>query len=291
MKNKFILISIVTVMLLSGCNAVECPKNEEEKNIVLTKESNVGEKDGCNDKAEEKLSMEEIARLDNKGAGWGFVKKKGQKPDIPAETIEMFKKHNTYFMDLSEPKKLYLTFDEGYEAGFTGNILDTLKKCNVPAAFFITGDYFDREEELVARMVEEGHIVGNHTENHKNLHKLESPQQMNEELKSLDDKYFAKFNAHMCYMRPPEGEYSERVLALANAAGYKTVLWSFAYKDWLRNCIKGKEYAIDQVTPYFHNGAIILLHAVSKDNSDALEEIINIAENEGYSFGALSDIK
>ena len=228
-----------------------------------------------------------IASLDNTGSGWGFVKVKGAKPSIPKKTQELFKKYDTYYMDPREEKVLYLTFDEGYENGFTAPILDTLKRCEVPAAFFITGSYFDREQELVKRMVEEGHIVGNHTENHPNLHKLSDPEKMRAEFTELDDKFYNTFGEHMKYMRPPEGEYSERVLALAKDAGYKTILWSFAYKDWLRDDVRGSQYAFDAVTPYLHSGSIILLHAVSQDNSDALEDIINYAKEAGYVFKSL----
>lgn len=231
-----------------------------------------------------------IAALDNTGSGWGFVKIKGSKPSIPKKTQELFQKYDTYYMDPREEKVLYLTFDEGYENGFTAPILDTLKKCEVPAAFFITGSYFDREQGLVKRMVEEGHIVGNHTENHPNLHKLSDPEKMRAELTELDDKFYNMFGQHMKYMRPPEGEYSERVLALAKDAGYKTMLWSFAYKDWERDVIRGSQYAFDAVTPYLHSGCIILLHAVSQDNADALEDIINYAKEAGYVFKSLDDL-
>ena len=228
--------------------------------------------------------------LDNTGSGWGFVKKKGQKPDIPKKTQELFAKYDAYYMDPSEEKVLYLTFDEGYENGFTAPILDTLKECNVPAAFFITGSYFDRETELVTRMVNEGHIVGNHTENHPNLHKLADPAKMLKEFSELDDKFYQKYGIHMKYMRPPEGEYSERVLATAQSAGYKTMFWSFAYKDWERDNIRGSQYAFDAVTPYLHSGCIILLHAVSQDNANALEDIINYAKEHGYTFKSLDEL-
>ena len=228
--------------------------------------------------------------LDNTGSGWGFVKKKGEKPSIPNKTQDIFKKYATYYMDPTEEKVLYLTFDEGYENGFTAPILDTLKKCEVPAAFFITGSYLERETELVKRMIDEGHIVGNHTENHPNLHKLSEPEKMRQELEELDNKFFEIFGEHMKYMRPPEGEYSERVLAVAKDAGYKTIFWSFAYKDWERDVIKGSQFAFDAVTPYLHSGSIILLHAVSQDNSDALEDIINYAKELGYEFKSLDEL-
>lgn len=231
-----------------------------------------------------------LGALDNTGSGWGFVKIKGSKPNISKKIQDMFAKYDTYCMSPSEEKVLYLTFDEGYENGYTGQILDTLKKCEVPAAFFVTGSYFDRQPDLIDRMVNEGHIVGNHTENHKNLHKLADPDLMRKELSELDDKFFQRYGFHMTYMRPPEGEYSERVLAVAQSAGYRTMLWSFAYKDWERDNIKGNQYAFDAVTPYLHSGCIILLHAVSPDNAGALEDIINYAKEHGYVFKSLDEL-
>lgn len=268
-----IIIAVAAILMLCACGQSETAEVPERAVMENTAES------------------PDLYSISNKGSGWGFKKNEGRKPDIPAETTEMMTKYDTFYMDLSERKVMYLTFDEGYENGYTGQILDTLKKCKVPAAFFITGDYFDREQELVRRMYDEGHIIGNHTEHHPNLHKLENPEKMQEELKILDDKYFAAFGEHMKYMRPPEGEYSERVLAAAQAAGYKTALWSFAYKDWQRGVENGSQYAYNAVTPYFHSGAVILLHAVSKDNADALESIINCAREQGYEFKSLDYIE
>jgi len=242
-------------------------------------------------KAANQQIVSDINAVDNKGMGWGIKKEKGQKPEIPQETCEMLAKYDAFYMDNSGERVMYLTFDEGYEAGFTAQILDTLKKCDVKAAFFITGDYFDREQELVKRMHDEGHIIGNHTEHHPNLHKLSDYKKMQEEFKTLDDRYEALFGERMKYMRPPEGELSERVLAAAKDAGYKTVLWSFAYKDWLRDNVRGAEYAKESVIPYFHSGAVLLLHAVSKDNADALADIINAAKEQGYEFKSLDSIK
>ena len=266
---KRIIMITVFLLLLTGCGG----KNDIYKTSEMVQ-------------TEENAAID-INSINNKGFGWGFKKEKGKKPDMPKETEDMLKKYDAYYVDESGEKVMYLTFDEGYEAGFTSQILDTLKKCDVNAAFFITGDYLDREQELVKRMIDEGHIVGNHTEHHPNLHKLGDYKKMQEEFKSLDDKYEAIFGERMKYMRPPEGELSERVLAAAKDAGYTTVLWSFAYRDWLRDNVQGKEYAKGSVIPYFHDGAILLLHAVSKDNADALEDIINEAKNTGYKFKSL----
>ena len=154
----------------------------------------------------------------------------------------------------------------------------------------VTGPYIETERELVERMISEGHIVGNHTVHHPNLPKLSSAEKMAEELCSLNEKFLTQYGVPMKYMRPPEGEYSERLLKVANTLGYKTILWSFAYKDWDPKQQRGSAYAFNQVTPYLHDGAILLLHAVSKDNADALEDIINYAKNLGYEFKSLDNL-
>ena len=229
--------------------------------------------------------------FDNKGSGWGFVKKKGSEPEIYKSTAQMFETYSTYYLDPKRTKNIYLTFDEGYENGYTATILDILKEEKVPAAFFITGPYLEKETALVDRMVNEGHVVGNHTVNHPNLHKLQDPQKIADELGGLNHVFFEKYGKNMKYMRPPEGEYSRRVLAVAQNLGYKTILWSFAYKDWDTKSQKGKDFAFNQVTPYLHNGAIILLHAVSKDNTEALRDIINYARQNGYRFASLDELE
>lgn len=263
-----------------------CSQGGEE----VQEEVSVPESESSGSVSTNAASVTDYYAIDNNGSGWGFKKNVGAKPDIPAETDKILEMYDSYYMDKSEEKVLYLTFDEGYENGYTGQILDTLKKCNVPAAFFVTGSYYDREPELIKRMVDEGHIVGNHTENHPNLHKLQDAAKMKEELKILDDKYYADFGERMKYMRPPEGEYSERVLAAAKDAGYKTMFWSFAYKDWIKDANMGADYAFESITPYLHSGAIILLHAVSRDNADALESVINYAKERGYEFKSLDEL-
>ena len=228
--------------------------------------------------------------VDNKAIGWGIKKVENSEPEIPLSQQEMLAKYNSFYMDKTKPKKLYLTFDEGYENGYTAKILDTLKEKQVSAAFFITAPYAKEQKELINRMINEGHIIGNHTINHPNLPKLANPEKISEELTGMNNLVKELYNYEMKYMRPPEGEYSEKVLSIAKDLGFKTVFWSFAYKDWDRNTQKGKDYAISQITPYLHDGAVLLLHAVSKDNADALGEIIDYAHNNGYEFASLDEI-
>lgn len=228
--------------------------------------------------------------LSNKAYGWGLKKVKASEPDVTQKQKDDLEKYNAFYMDNKKPKKLYLTFDEGYENGYTEVILDCLKEKNVPAAFFITGPYAKKETTLVRRMIDEGHIVGNHTVNHPNLAKLESAEKIRTELSNMNNLVSEMYSYDMKYMRPPEGQYSERVLAVSNDMGMRTVFWSFAYIDWQVNNQKGKEYAFGEVTKYLHDGAVILLHAVSKDNAEALGDIIDYARAQGYEFAPLDEI-
>lgn len=235
------------------------------------------------------LSPKEYESLNSKGTGWGLVKKKGAPPEIDAKGAQMLENNNGFYMDKSGEKTLYLTFDEGYENGFTSKVLDVLAKENVPAAFFVTGPYLKNQTELIQRMIDEGHIVGNHTVNHLNL-PMQTVETVKSELDGLNKMCESMYGVSMSYMRPPEGEYSEKVLAAAKDMGYKTAMWSFAYKDWDVNIQNGADYAYNQIVPYLHDGAVILLHAVSSDNADALERVIRHAKSEGYTFKSLDDL-
>ena len=176
-----------------------------------------------------------------------------------------------------------LTFDEGYENGYTASILDTLKEKGVQAVFFITGDYLDAEPELVGRMIEEGHIVGNHSENHPSFPTISLDKQR-EELAALAKKMEDQFGYTMALFRPPCGEFSERMVENVRNFGYKTVFWSYAYKDWDPAGGIGAEAACDKAVNALHDGAIYLLHAVSPDNAAMLPDFIDRTREEGYVF-------
>ncbi len=229
--------------------------------------------------------------LSTKAYGWGLKKIKGQEPEITAQQKEMLSEYNSFYMDMKKPKKLYLTFDEGYENGYTAKILDVLLEKQVPAAFFITAPYAKKEGELIKRMINEGHTVGNHTVNHPNLAKLSSTDEVMKELSQMNELVKELYSYDMHYMRPPEGEYSQKVLAISRDMGFRTVFWSFAYPDWDVNNQKGKQYAYDQITPYLHDGAVLLLHAVSKDNAETLGDVIDYARSMGYEFASLDEIE
>lgn len=221
--------------------------------------------------------------------GWGLKKVENSQPEVPERWKEMLKKYDGYYLGNTNEKVMYLTFDEGYENGYTAKILDVLKKTNTPAAFFVTGPYVKNEPELIKRMVKEGHIVGNHTVNHPSMPDL-SEEEIANELTELNKSFAELTKENMKFMRPPMGEFSEKSLAAIQKNGYKTVFWSIAYADWDTNNQKGVDYAVEQVTKQFHNGAVILLHAVSEDNANGLEQIINIAKEQGYTFKSLEDL-
>ena len=234
------------------------------------------------------FTKEEISQKSNKTVGWGLRKIPGSRPEFGSSVEETMKKYGCMYVGSDQQPVLYLTFDEGYENGYTASILDTLKKTGVKAAFFITGPYLKNSRDLVDRMVAEGHIVGNHTINHPSLPSV-SPEEMEQEVLGLDKQFYDIYGKHMTYIRPPKGEYSERTLAVSKSLGYTDVFWSFAYKDWETDNQKGADYAYEEVMKNLHNGAILLLHAVSKDNAEALERIIDNARANGYSFKNLDE--
>ena len=262
---KRVVLGILCVALfLSGCTVYHELPEPNGENEVITKEDSlltdentdevkeeiVSEKEETatpektetseateevTDPGESEITEEntsEIDSLPNDNNGWGFVKKKDSFPEFTKGQRDMMAKYNCIYAGNQSEKVLYLTFDEGYENGFTGQILDTLKEKGVPAAFFITGPYLEKNGDLIQRMVDEGHIVGNHSVNHPNMPSRGTKAAMQEEILNLDRRFFELYGQHMTYFRPPEGAYSERSLAATNDLGYKTVLWSFAYKDW-----------------------------------------------------------
>lgn len=221
---------------------------------------------------------------------WGLKRNgNGKAPDIDPGSGELLKQYNALHLGNPELKKVYLTFDEGYENGYTDEILDVLKENKVKAIFFITGPYLDKESELVRRMVEEGHEVGNHTVNHPSLPQC-SKEKMEKEVLDLEREFKAKFNKNMRFLRPPKGEYSKDELAVTNSISYINLFWSLAYADWDVNKQKGADYAYKMVTENLHSGAVILLHAVSVDNAKALDRIIKETINQGYTFGTPDEL-
>lgn len=198
--------------------------------------------------------------------------------------------YDAYYLGDTQHKVIYLTFDEGYENGYTPKILDVLKANDVQAAFFVTKSYMEDQPDLVKRMVSEGHIVGNHSVTHPAMSGL-SKEQILAELNGCAAYYKELTGQEMPkYFRPPEGIYSIHSLEQTKAAGYKTIFWSFAYNDWDPQNQPGTKAAYDMVMTNYHNGCIMLLHAVSQSNTEALDQMIKDLKTKGYVFQTLDQL-
>ena len=229
------------------------------------------------------------SELSNTKIEWGI--KRGdnhEQPDLGNKNRELIEKYNGMAMGNKESKNIYVTFDLGYEAGYTENILNTLKENNVPATFFITAHYVNTAGDLVQRMIDDGHIIGNHTVNHKSMPNI-SETELEKELMNLHTAIYEKFNYEMKYMRPPKGEYSERSLNTTIKLGYIPVMWSFAYADWDEAKQPSNQEGIDKIVKNIHNGEIMLLHATSKTNMEILDTVIKQIKNMGYEFKSLDE--
>ncbi len=214
----------------------------------------------------------------------------GELPDGNAST-EQLAKYNTWFHGDTEDNVLYLTFDTGYENGYTEQILDTLAAHGVPAAFFIVGNYTENSPDILKRMVAEGHIVGNHTATHPNMSKIEDISVLKSELETLERDFFEVTGVSMSkYYRPPQGKYSEQNLQNASNLSYKTIFWSLAYVDWYVDNQPTREEAIERLIPRTHPGAVVLLHSTSKTNAEILDELITTWLEMGYRFGTLDEL-
>lgn len=274
---KFFLILIFCSLFVSGCAGAGNPFKKElslkgVRPVNITMET----------------VEEEYESYANTLYGWGLKKKVNAPPEVPENIQNLIATYGGIYLDQT-PRTLYLTFDEGYENGYTAKILDVLKENNVTAAFFVTGPYLEKETELVKRMFDEGHVVGNHTVNHPSMPRLSGTEAVAKEITELNEMCREKYGQTMHFFRPPRGEYSERTLKISQDLGYTNVFWSFAYKDWEVNNQKGTDYAYEQIKKGVHDGAVLLLHAVSKDNAEILDRVIKDLKSEGYRFKSLED--
>lgn len=222
---------------------------------------------------------------------WGLsFRQEGAPPIGNAGKDQLRQYQAAYIGDVGE-KVLYLTFDAGYENGCTAKILDTLKEKQVPAAFFLVGNYIRRSPDLVRRMVAEGHTVGNHTMHHYDMSRLSDKAAFSKELTDLEALYKETVGQELPkYYRPPQGIYSEENLKMAQELGYQTVFWSLAYVDWNNDAQPTKETAFAKLLPRTHNGAVVLLHSTSKTNAEILGELIDKWKAMGYRFGTLEEL-
>lgn len=314
MLKKIGILFFISILVFStaSCSFIKTknPLNDEKKSIqkpnINVKSSSNNVSDVTKDKPTQNKTTNTAANnstvdndvynsqintegLDNTLYGWGMrVLPDHKTPEITSKAMSLIKKYDGIFTGDTTKKDIYLTFDEGYENGYTPKILDILKANNVKAAFFVTGPYIKEHGDLVKRMVAEGHIVGNHTVNHPSLPKI-SDEKVKSEITGLAEMFKELTGKDMHYLRPPMGEYSERTLYITKSLGYKTVFWSLALADW-QPLPGGPEESYNTVMSRIHPGAVILLHAVSKDDTMALDRILKDLKAQGYVFKTLDDL-
>lgn len=221
------------------------------------------------------------------GLGFGAA---GEQPQGNAGVGEL-KQYDAYYMGGAEEKVIYLTFDCGYENGYTEAILDALKKHNAPATFFVVGHYLETAPEIVKRMVAEGHTIGNHTYHHPDMSSISGESAFQEELQLVRDAYKELIGEEMLYYyRPPQGKFTAGNLEMAQGLGYQTFFWSLAYADWDQNKQPSVESAMEKLTQRIHPGAVVLLHNTSSTNATILDDLLTAWEEMGYTFCPLSDL-
>ncbi|MEG2288838.1 MAG: delta-lactam-biosynthetic de-N-acetylase [Clostridium sp.] len=295
-KDVFNTITELDENIIKGTSKDEKEKTPSTSGNEITS-SNPKNKDeippATNSSTEESIpstSKVEANSLDNTKIAWWFKPNKQHiTPEINLKIGFDLNKYDSHYVGDTSRKVLYLTFDEGYENGYTAKILDTLKENDVKAIFFVTSPYLKSNPDLIKRMVSEGHIVGNHTNHHPSMPDVTgTDEKFNNEFSDVETKYKEIIGTDIPnYFRPPMGEYSEKSLAMTKNLGYKTVFWSFAYHDWDINKQPDPVKAKETIMNGLHNGSIMLIHAVSKTNTEILDSVLKEAKAQGYVFELL----
>ena len=237
------------------------------------------------------LPGEHVSASKAANTNWGLSFQKEGEPPVGNASADYLKQYGAYYLGDTSKKTIYLTFDAGYENGYTPAILDALKKHNVKATFFVVGNYIQTSPDLVKRMAAEGHTVGNHTFHHPDMSKISDAASFGQEMRSLENLYKETTGQDMTkFYRPPQGKYSESNLIMAQELGYKTFFWSLAYVDWYVDKQPTATEAFNKLLTRIHPGAIVLLHSTSKTNSEILDELLGKWEAMGYTFGTLADL-
>lgn len=279
MKFQKILLPLLCVCMLFGCAK---GNTNGKENITASKKSETTTK-AVETTAPTAKAVAGLDSLSTEKVVWGpgnIVDHK--QPNDPLLLQKQYASMNAKWL-LGDDKKICLTFDEGYENGYTPQILDTLKEKKVKAIFFVTYDFASQNPDLVKRMIDEGHIVGNHSYRHYSMDEV-SDDVAKEEVTYLHKYIKDKFNYTMSYFRFPKGEFSERSLQIVKDLNYKSVFWSFAYADWDPDNQTEENQAFTHICESTHPGAILLLHAVSKTNADILGKVIDDIKKQGYTF-------
>ena len=237
------------------------------------------------------LPGEHVSASKAANTNWGLSFQKEGEPPVGNASADYLRQYGAYYLGDTAKKTIYLTFDAGYENGYTPAILDALKKHNVKATFFVVGNYIQTSPDLVKRMAAEGHTVGNHTFHHPDMSKIADAASFGQEVQSLENLYKETTGQDMIkFYRPPQGKYSESNLKMAQDLGYKTFFWSLAYVDWYVDKQPTATEAFNKLLTRIHPGAIVLLHSTSKTNAEILDELLGKWEAMGYTFGTLADL-
>lgn len=276
MKKEVMNALVITVMLVGGAAVT---KNQIMKNFE-----------------KKELQVQTLSEAVNAAAegNWGLSFQEEGKTPVGNATREYLQQYDAWFCGTEQDVKdrcIYLTFDAGYENGYTPGILDVLKDEKVPAAFFLVGNYMEENPDLVKRMEAEGHLVGNHTMHHPDMSAIASKEDFKKELEQLESVYQTVTGSEMeKFYRPPQGKYSEANLKMASEMGYTTVFWSLAYVDWYENQQPSREEALNLLNRRIHPGAIVLLHSTSATNGEILQELIRGWKDQGYVFRSITEL-
>ena len=240
---------------------------------------------------EEAVPAASPAAVPASAGNWGLsFPTEGEAPVGNASQADLAN-YDAYYLGDTGQKVIYLTFDCGYENGYTEKILDALKKHHAPAAFFVVGHMIESAPDIVRRMAAEGHVVGNHTFHHPDMSAISQQDAFQKELDSLAELYRQTTGKPLSrFYRPPQGKYSEENLKQDQALGYKTVFWSLAYVDWNTDSQPTAEQAYAKLLPRIHDGAVVLLHSTSRTNAEILDELLTKWEEMGYAFRSLEDL-
>lgn len=299
MNKKIISLCLLATVTLCGCSNRTSITGGPNKNIT-TSTSNKPSADSAKDsKVENKddnvtdIKTLDVSKLSSKEKGWFYQPKKDGKPSgEPQEILDLINKYSAYYLGDTSKKVIYLTFDEGYENGYTEKILDILKANNVKAAFFVTTLYIKDSPDIIKRMTDEGHLVCNHSDNHPSMASAANdPVKFENEFLGVEKAYEEVTGKKMPkFFRPPMGKYSEKSLFYTQKLGYKTIFWSFAYGDWDPKKQPTADYGKKVIAERTHNGAIVLLHAVSKTNTEILDSVIKDWKSKGYELESLDKL-
>ena len=222
---------------------------------------------------------------------WGLSFQTPGQPPVGNATEAELEQYDARFIGDTQKNVIYLTFDCGYENGNTEKILDVLQAHRAPGAFFVVGSYIESAPELVRRMAQEGHIVGNHTWSHPDMSAISEETAFAQQLQRVRDAYKDCTGQEMPkYYRPPQGVFSQDNLVMAKKLGYRTVFWSLAYVDWKTDDQPSEQAAMEKLTARIHPGAVVLLHNTSSTNAAILDRLLTRWEELGYSFGSLDQL-